>query len=168
MKKLYLALVAWLCLALAATNAQNDIEQQLLYMLSEVDTGPVRSETGIMADRVPNYVPIRLFDGKNVNDSLYATRENFIVSYAIIRNAHVDSLPLFSQDSLLQRLEYYEGKPLLPLGLMTYRYQRIRDNAVEDSLMYYDGEKFRVLADDHASTPQITLKKHLTNVKKHI
>ena len=145
MKKLFLAVLAWLCLALAPMNAQNDIEQQLLYMLSDVDTEPVRKETGILTDRVPNYVPIRLFDGKIIHDSLFATRENFILSYAILRNAHVGTLPVFSQDSLLHRLEYYEGKPLVPLGLMTYQYQKIKDRAVEEKLIEFDGEKFRVL-----------------------
>lgn len=145
MKKLFLAVLAWLCIALAPMNAQNDIEQQLLHMLSEVDTEPVRKENGILSDRVPNYVPIRLFDGKIIHDSLYATRENFILSYAIIRNAYLDTLPVFSQDSLLRRLEYYEGKPLMPLGLMTYQYQKIKDRAFEEGLMKFDFEKFKVI-----------------------
>lgn len=145
MKKLFLAILAWLCLALAPMNAQNDIEQKLLYMLSDVDTEPIRKETGILTDRVPNYVPLRLYDGKIIHDSLFVTRENFILSYAILRNAHVDALPVFSQDSLLKRLEYYEGKPLMPLGLMTYRYQKIKNKAVEEKLIEFNGEKFRVL-----------------------
>jgi hypothetical protein len=147
MKKLFFAFMAWLCLALAPMNAQNDIELQLLYMLSEVDTEPVRKETGILTDRVPNYVPLRLFDGKNNIDSLFVTRENFMLSYAIIRNAHVESPPVFSQDSLLSRLTYYEGKPLVPLGLMMYRYQKIKERAVEDGLIKFDGEKFKILVE---------------------
>ncbi|MFZ1705358.1 MAG: T9SS type A sorting domain-containing protein [Saprospiraceae bacterium] len=147
MKKLFLALMAWLCLAMASMNAQNDIEQQLLYILSEVDTEPVRNETGILTDRVPNYVPIQLFNGKNPNDSLYANREKFLLSYAMVNLSHVDQLPPFSQDSLMTRLEYYEGKPLMPLGLMVYRYQKIKESAVEDNLMKFDGVKFKVLID---------------------
>ena len=60
-------------------------------MLKPLDMTPVQNSTGILINRLPEYVPFQYYRGAYFSDSTDITPELYKLSYAILDRAHLSS-----------------------------------------------------------------------------
>ena len=90
-------IVVWaICIGSISLNGQSapdmSLEEQLLNAFTELDTAEIT--TGILYERVPEYVPLRYLDGKQLPDSIAMDSKSFAMAYGIINWAHFDNYRL--------------------------------------------------------------------------
>jgi len=88
-------------------------------------------------------IPLQLFDGAAINDSIRGNRAMLLIAHGSIYGADLGTSPLIEPNSLVSMLDAYEQSDIVRLGAMLYHYDRLKPSVVEDSLIYYDGLRFR-------------------------
>ena len=86
-------ILSFFFISLSGQNAPDmSIEEQLLNAFTELDTAEIT--TGILYERVPEYVPLRYLDGKQLPDSIAMDSKSFAMAYGMINWAHFDNYRL--------------------------------------------------------------------------
>jgi hypothetical protein len=146
MNKWILIHLACLCLWLGVTvrsQAQSQTaDERFVEAMSALDMAPIITSTGLFADRVPSIVPLHIFRGSAISDSLRGSRGLLLISHATMYGADLGSSPLPDPQTYRARLDHYEQSDTVVLGAMLYQYDRIKLSALDDGLIYYDGLRF--------------------------
>jgi len=120
MKKWKLIHLALLCLWLSATvrsQAQSQsVDERFVEAMSALDMAPVLSSTGLFIDRVPSLIPLQLFDGAALNDSIRGNRAILLIAHGSIYGADLGTSPLIEPNSLISMLDAYEESDTVRLG----------------------------------------------------
>lgn len=124
-------------------HAQSDLENRVTTMLQDIDTAPIAAATGIFYDQVPEYLAYKQLPYDAVVDSLRMNEEGFKWVHNMLAYAYLDTINPLRQDSMWEYIDFYKSTDLVAIGSILYTYDRFRDNVIEDSLIYYDGERFQ-------------------------
>jgi hypothetical protein len=155
MNKWILIHLACLCLWLSATvhsYAQlQTADERFVEAMSALDMAPIISSTGLFADRVPSIVPLHMFRGSSISDTLRGSRGLLLISHSTMYGADLGISSLPDPQTYLAKLDYYEQSDTVVLGAMLYQYDRIKLSALTDGLIYYDGLRFHHTS--QSSTP---------------
>lgn len=123
----------------SSLKAQSDkipLEEQLLAAFDGLDQSEIT--TGILYERVPEYVPLNYLDGREFPDSLAMDRESYKFAYGMIRQAHIDKSGLPDMQSFINTSHQMKDSNITILSLLYYEYNRFKDNVIEDSLLVID------------------------------
>ena len=112
------------------------LEQQLLAAFTELDQSEIT--TGILYERVPEYAPLKYLDGSELPDSLVMDRQSFEVAYGMINWAHINNAGLMPITSFYENAERMKDSTKNVFSAIFFRYNRFKDNAVDDSLIVVD------------------------------
>jgi len=112
------------------------LEQQLLNAFTELDQSEIT--TGILYERVPEYVPLKLLDGSELPDSLAMDRESYLIAFAMYYQAQIDNTNLMSFESFVNTTKRLKDSTVNVLSGLYFAYNSFKDNVVEDSLIVVD------------------------------
>lgn len=140
--------LALLChfVSLQLAHAQSTTpEDRFEEAMSALDMIPIQNSTGIFYDRVPSYLPLYVFDGTSINDSIRGTGASTLMAYNMLSRAYLadTNSPLLGTDSILHLHQHYEKGDTVMLSAILYQYDRLSETAIDDGLIYYDGQKFQ-------------------------
>ncbi len=67
-------LCLWLSAAARSQAQSQTADERFVEAMSALDMAPVQSSTGLFADRVPSIVPLELFRGRAISDTLRGSK----------------------------------------------------------------------------------------------
>jgi hypothetical protein len=123
----------------AQSNPHKDIELQLLDAFSTLDMSEVN--TGILYNRVPEYVLLNKYDGTSQADSIAMDYKTFSLTYGMINMAHIDKSAILPTDLFLHKVNEWKKEEKVILGAMYYKYDKFRDDIIENNLIVADTVK---------------------------
>ena len=134
MKKvlLFCAFVIFSTLLFAQT-VEEEITNRMNYVFEKVNRGNV--VTGILGNYGVQPIPLEYYDGIPA-DSNFVDLRIFTMLYAGVYSAKFNNnISLITPDELSQRIEGYSSGGAIPVGIMHYRYNRFKEDAVELGLV---------------------------------
>lgn len=126
--------LAMLCLlAISKINAQT-LEQKVLNALSTLDQSLVPS--GIFYERALEYLPLKLLDGYGVIDSFNPSMFQLGLAYGMMEFANVDTSHRVNIEPFFSLVNHSEFlKDTIPVGLLIYKFDRIKPWAIDSNLI---------------------------------
>ncbi|MEL6866333.1 MAG: hypothetical protein AAFP19_18035, partial [Bacteroidota bacterium] len=136
MNRLFPLFLIGLCLSISQLFAQSmaDIQQQIDHILAPLDLTEVH--TDILADKAPEYIPLDAFNG-TLSDSNWVNSTRYSMIYSMLETAHFPSTPLLPdpQNGYLGISDTLQDSSPIPISLLHFDYQRLREDAVDLNLL---------------------------------
>ncbi len=144
MKNLTFFVLAILCLHLTSLRAQqaaeDDLEAIVEQALATLDYSEV--PTGILYEKIPTYLPLPLFDGSTVADSIALIKERYLIAYGMLDRAHTATSPMLPVDALWEIADSLENSDTISLSVLYYEYDRFKPYALDNDLVAYQDSQF--------------------------
>ena len=100
-----------------------------------------RVPTHLLLDKAIEYTNIRKYNGERVCDSTLVNKNTFIDIIKTINNCSTSNSPLINEDNLLSTFEdNNNSNGNIQIVTTLFRYNYIKDNALNDNLISYDGQ----------------------------
>ncbi len=145
MKRLIL-LIALMVFAHSGMTQSPDstLEQRILTAMSQLSYDSL--VTGIHIDRVPQYLPVKAFDGTWPSDSVEVSWQALSLLYSMLAWCQVDSFPLPLMDSTLSaEWHKWDDHDTLLIGGLWMRYDRFKPWAIDSNLVTWDSSYFHTV-----------------------
>lgn len=142
MKNILLCLLVGLSMLCSKLNSQNSqLEDQILDALSTLDQSQVPS--GLLYERIPEYYAFSYFRGKYIADSTSVYNARYSMMTAMMGSMSIQPNPLLpTLDSMVKEIKYWAQSDSLILGLLYYKYDRLRPDAIKNQWIEYHDEHF--------------------------
>ena len=87
---------------------------------------------------MPEYLPLKYFDGREYSDSIAMDRLSFAMAYGMINRAAYDNAGLMPFEQYFNTSKLLNDSSDAVLSAIYFRYNRFKDNVVEDNLIVVD------------------------------
>ncbi len=141
--KIFLFFITFLCLY-TINFSQNFDSLSIAQMYSELDVNKI--STGFLYDKVIPFSGLSKFTGKDsIKSSTYMIWEQ---AYFEIEKSCVieNNVPSYN-DIYKKANELYNGKNIFPIAFIDIKYNKIKDNAIEDGFLIFEDGKFYNVTD---------------------
>ena len=119
MNKYSYIILVLLCLSISRLNAQSQTaDERFIEAMSALDMTPVTAGTGLFLDRVPSVIPLHLFHGAAISDTLRGSRGLLLIAHASMYGADLGVSPLDAPDTYVAKLDHYTESDTVMLGAM--------------------------------------------------
>ncbi len=134
MKKfLSISVFVGLCITLWAQTPAEQIINRMNHVFQHVDRGKV--VTGLLSDYGIPPIPLEYYDGVPA-DSNFVDMDSYMLLYAGLYSSKFnDNITLITPDELSTRIQNYASGSAIPVSIMHYAYNRIKETAVEEGLV---------------------------------
>ena len=134
MKKILLfLLLLHLCLAIHAQTPADEAISRMNYVFEEVNRSNV--PTGLLSNYGVQPIPLEYYNGIPA-DSNFVDIDSYKLLYAGVYSAKFNNnITLITPDELSQQIQNYSSGGSIPVSVMHYKYNRIKDDAVEQGLV---------------------------------
>lgn len=119
-------------------NENSNIRTYLNNMFSLLDFSKVPS--GLLRDYAVEAADLDIYNGEEMNDSNYVSRDAFANILNTISSATVYGTPI-NPTSILESQNTHSSSTNCAIALALYKYSFIKQNALVDNLISYDNEK---------------------------
>ncbi len=120
----------------AQSNPERELELQLLDAFSTLDMTEVK--TGILYNRVPEYVSLYMLDGRRLPDSIAMDGKSFTLAYGMLNWAHLNRNALPPPDTFINRVRRWQNADQVILGGLYFRYNKFRDDIIGRDMIVAD------------------------------
>lgn len=108
-------------------------------MFGQLDKSKV--PTGLLRDYAFELVDFDRYDGKALTDSNYVEKTTFEYLLRSIRSSAVGEKPFRPVNSILDDMHNVSNGSMT-VGILLYKYNYIRDDALDNNLIRYQGDRF--------------------------
>ena len=95
--------------------------------------------TGYLRDYAFEYVDLSYYDGTELTDSNYVNSEVLEMILKTVRSAALSQKPFDNTTDMLYDL--FRNTEMIPVPIALYKYNNIKETAIEDGLIRYENEK---------------------------
>jgi hypothetical protein len=98
--------------------------------------------TGLLVEHCELYGNYNHLNGDSLSDSNYTDYKSHLNAYHLVFQSALDTnaLPVPHPDSFHRVVQFYLDSGLIPISLFNYELERIKPNALTDSILVWDGE----------------------------
>ena len=116
-----------------------EVREFLDDMFGQLDMSKV--PTGLLRDYAFELVDFDRYDGKALTDSNYVEKTTFEYLLRSIRSSAVGEKPFRPVNSILDDMHNVSNGSMT-VGILLYKYNYIRDDALDNNLIRYQGDRF--------------------------
>lgn len=132
-KTLLFLLLLHLCLAIHAQTPADEVINRMNYVFEEINRSNV--PTGLLSNYGVQPIPLEYYNGIPA-DSNFVNIDSYKLLYAGVYSAKFNNnITLITPDELSQQIQNYSSGSSIPVSVMHYEYNRIKDDAVEQGLV---------------------------------
>jgi hypothetical protein len=139
--KRYIILLCYVLVSIVGASAQvlleenYDVVGDFRNIFTKLETN--RIVYAALRDRAVELEDFDLYDGNHLDE--YSTRDSYLFLLKSVRTLYA-TCPSWQAESVLYEQEQQNNLSLCTVSVLLYNYMQIKENALKDSLIRYDGE----------------------------